>query len=331
MRRLLAVVAVTLGVVIGLVIVEVSAWLLRPPPPPQRRVTPFYYENDPVLGWRLKPGVYKDVETIEGHLVHDVTYHIGADHRRPSPPGSGCVWFFGCSFTFGQGVEDAQTLPYRLGVQTGQRTINFATSAYGAQHMLAALEHGLEPPCRPTHVVYQAITSHVGRASGLQSYAKAGPRYRLADGRALYVETVPRPLPDAGGLWPGSTGLWAELRYQLAKSNLYSLIASYQPRSSPAELPLYVAIVRQARERLLADYPAAEFHVLLWDHPEFFRGDAGLVWQELRRLTPHAHRVSSILPDYATARVQYQLHERNRHPNARAHDLLAAYLADQLR
>lgn len=324
MRSSVAAVAVTLGVVIALLILEAGAWLLRPPPPPQRTVTPFYYENDPVLGWRLKPGVYKDVETIDGRLVHDVTYHIGGDHRRPTPPGSGCVWFFGCSFTFGQGVEDAQTLPYQVGVLTDRRAINFATSAYGAQHMLAALEHGLTPPCRPTHVVYQAITSHVGRAAGLQSFAKAGPRYRLVDGRAVHVETVPRPMGAPTGLGP-------ELSYYLGKSHLYSMIANYQPLSSPAELPLYLAIVRQSRDRLLADYPGAQFHVLLWDHPEFFNGDAGLVWQGLQRLTPHAHRVASILPDYATARVLHQLHERNRHPNALANERLAAYLADRLR
>src|SRR5262249_49780667 len=153
MRSSVAVVVLTLGVVIGLLIVEAGAWFLRPPPPPQRSVTPFYYEDDPVLGWRLKPGVFRDVETIDGRLVHDVTYHIGDDHRRLTPAGSGCVWFFGCSFTFGQGVEDNQTLPYWVGVLTGRRAINFGTSAYGAQQMLAALEHGLTPPCRPTHII----------------------------------------------------------------------------------------------------------------------------------------------------------------------------------
>ena len=324
MRSSAAAITVTLGVVIGLLISEGGAWILRPPPPPQRTVTPFYYENDPILGWRLKPGVYRDLETIDGRIVHDVTYHIGADHRRRTPTGTGCVWFFGCSFTFGQGVEDAQTLPYRVGLLTGRRAINFGTSAYGAQHMLAALEHGLAHTCRPTHMIYQAITSHVGRAAGLQSFAKAGPRYRLVDGRAIYMETVPRLMGEPTGFWP-------ELRYYLGKSHLYSMITNHQPLSSPAELPLYLAIVRQSRDRLMADYPGAEFHVLLWDHPEFFKGDTGIVWQGLQRLTPYAHRVSSILPDYETARTRYQLHERNRHPNALAHERLAEYLADRLR
>jgi hypothetical protein len=323
MRSSAAAITVTLGVVIGLLISEGGAWILRPPPPPQRTVTPFYYENDPILGWRLKPGVYRDLETIDGRIVHDVTYHIGADHRRRTPTGTGCVWFFGCSFTFGQGVEDAQTLPYRVGLLTGRRAINFGTSAYGAQHMLAALEHGLAHTCRPTHMIYQAITSHVGRGAGVQSFAKAGPRYRLVDGRAIYMETVPRLMGEPTGFWP-------ELRYYLGKSHLYSMITNHQPLSSPAELPLYLAIVRQSRDRLMADYPGAEFHVLLWDHPEFFKGDTGIVWQGLQRLTPYAHRVSSILPDYETARTRYQLHERNRHPNALANERLAVYLADRL-
>jgi hypothetical protein len=322
MRTSVVAVTVTVGVVIGLLLAEVGARLLNPRSP-RRVVTPFYYENDPTLGWRLRPGEYRDVETIDGHVTHDVTYHIGPDHRRQTPPGSGCVWFFGCSFTFGQGVEDNETLPYRLSVLTGRRMINFATPAYGAHHMLAALEHGVTAPCRPTHIIYQAITSHVGRAAGLQSFAKAGPRYRLVDGRAIYVRTVPRPMRQPTGFWP-------EVRYYLGKSHLYSMIASYEPRSSQAELPLYLAIVRQSRDRLMADYPEADFHVLVWDHPEFFKGDAAVVWLGLEALTPHAHRVSSILPDYQTARIRYQLHERNRHPNALANQRLAAYLADRL-
>jgi hypothetical protein len=66
--------------------------------PPERRVTPFYYVPDPVLGWRLRPGlVSRDVERIDGKLFYDVTYTIDAAGRRVSlrtaasaPRGASC-------------------------------------------------------------------------------------------------------------------------------------------------------------------------------------------------------------------------------------------------
>ena len=57
---------------------------------------------------------------------------------RVEPPlapshGDRCVLFFGCSYTFGEGVNDTETLPYRTGVLAEGllRMINFGLHSYG--------------------------------------------------------------------------------------------------------------------------------------------------------------------------------------------------------
>ena len=51
------------------------------------------------------------------------------------------VIFTGCSFVFGEGVNDNQTLPYLYGKQNpAVRCYNYGFPGYGTQQMLAVLQ-----------------------------------------------------------------------------------------------------------------------------------------------------------------------------------------------
>ena len=97
----------------------------------------------PISGTRARV-----TRTERGRQSYDVTYTIDENGLRIAPPAStepvGTVLFFGCSFTFGDGVEDDETLPYQVGLQSEGRwhTFNFAPGGQGPQYMLAALEGG---------------------------------------------------------------------------------------------------------------------------------------------------------------------------------------------
>ena len=78
--------------------------------------------------------------------------------------------FFGCSITFGYGLEDNETLPYMISKSLpGYNIYNYAVSGYGPQHMLALLENGhlsKEVESKNGIAIYVFITSHVDRAIG---------------------------------------------------------------------------------------------------------------------------------------------------------------------
>jgi len=103
-----------------------------------------------VLGY----GAPKSYETTyrrysDDTLVYDVTYSTD-EHGLRVPPRIGdpneahCVLFFGGSFTFGEGLENEEAMPYRVGLlgQGRLRVYNFAYHGYGPHQMLAALELG---------------------------------------------------------------------------------------------------------------------------------------------------------------------------------------------
>jgi hypothetical protein len=88
-------------------------------------------------------------ESRHGKVLYDVTYTIAANGLRIAPPTNtarldGSVLFFGDSFTYGEGVQDDESMPYQVGMQSGghYRIYNFGFHGYGPNQMLAAVESG---------------------------------------------------------------------------------------------------------------------------------------------------------------------------------------------
>jgi hypothetical protein len=53
--------------------------------------------------------------------------------------------FFGCSFTFGEGLNDSATLPQAFAdsLDRRERVLNLGFSGYGPQHFLSELQSGI--------------------------------------------------------------------------------------------------------------------------------------------------------------------------------------------
>jgi hypothetical protein len=81
-----------------------------------------YFVDDDVLG---TAPIKKNTGGFEhGKLIYDVTDTIDEKELRIAPPvqavgPDGSVLFFGCSFTFGEGVRDREALPYSGGRAVG--------------------------------------------------------------------------------------------------------------------------------------------------------------------------------------------------------------------
>ena len=152
--------------------------------------------DDPVLGRAPAKGMQAHAfKAGPAGLFHrpagvlfDVNYTIDSNGLRVAPPWrqddlAGTVLFFGCSFTFGEGLNDSETLPYQVGIQSGgrYRTFNFAFEAYSPAQMLAEIEHSMVSrvvDTTPRDAYYIAIPDHVWRVAGRVPWARA-PRYVL--------------------------------------------------------------------------------------------------------------------------------------------------------
>lgn len=289
-----------------------------------------FYVKDDVLG--TVPA--KGVRVQAASRSYDVTYTIDSNGLRVAPSvqkdkHAGCILFFGCSMTFGEGLQDNETLPYQVGIQSGgqYRTFNFAFEGYGPHQMLAAIEQGRVRrvvDCSPEYAIYVAITDHVRRAVGKVPYGKHAPRYLVDPGGMVRrvgnfeeEERVPSPLE-------------AELRWQFGKSAIYHLLENRVPRVSEDDVRTTLAIVRRSRDLLAAEYPGIKFHVILW--PDW--GRDGVVYQELqdgfRQMNIPVHLVEDILPGHSLASEKYVISPHDNHPNALADRLLANYVLTKI-
>lgn len=215
---------------------------------------------DHELGWVLNPGArITATRKWSDSTLFRVTYTItdaGVRRTRGNPLGDTWV-FMGCSFTFGEGVEDDETLPARFSEQLGWKAnvVNLAVSGYGPHHMLRLLETGrlggVRPPVK--HVIYLAIPSHVTRAIGRATWDLGGPSYRI-DGDSLRFAG---PFHDSAGI--------RALRI-LRRSDLGRLLdPRYRARRpSDAEIDLYARIVEKAAA-LAEKKLGAPFSILFWD------------------------------------------------------------------
>lgn len=290
-----------------------------------------YQERHPFLGTRPRPAVVeRATATYADEVIYDVEYTIGDDGLRLAPPAAdsatACVLFFGGSFMYGEGLADAEALPYQVGVQSGGRVrvFNFGFHGHGAGQMLSALEHGYVDAaidCDPTHAVYLAIGSHVERLlpGGWRSFA---PRY-VSDG----AEGV-----EYRGLFQDSarvTWFSTNVEPRLRKSKLATRILDYSRPPGAETFALYAAVVAQAAQTLRTRYPGIETHMLVWD--DWDDGDPGVGdLTELAAELDGVHRVSAILPEFSDSTRQYRIHPRDWHPNALANRLLAGYVVENI-
>jgi hypothetical protein len=192
---------------------EAASWALaaRDEPAVETWIDPEYYQAHSALGWAPKPGIKTRAwKRVAGDPVYDVQYSIDALGRRVTPgaaagPRSTFLLFFGCSVTFGEGVQDAETFPYFVAERAPRvRAYNYGFHGYGPQQLLARLEtqdlrtEVAEPKGT---LVYLFIDAHVNRAIGSMvvytGWADKAPFYRLgADGASVRDGTLTtgRPL-----------------------------------------------------------------------------------------------------------------------------------------
>jgi hypothetical protein len=201
--------------------------------------------------------------------------------------------------------------------------------------MLAALEQGLvesQGHCRPSHIVYQAIPTHVSRAAGLEAWDHHGPRYAWqSDGRVLqqgYFDDL-HPSTPLQWLRVAHWQLPARVRTSLETSALYrTLLNSHRP-VTPQDVALFAAIVGTAKQVASHNYPGVTFQVLFWDYDD----DAEVgeqVRSQLQARGVIVHPISTILPGFPAQRARYEISPYDRHPNVQAHARIAGFIAQHL-
>lgn len=305
-------------------------------PPPHTVFSDGYMVEDDALGTApARNAKGHSIGYEHGKVAYDVTYTIDADGLRIAPPlktatPTSSVLFFGCSFTYGEGLQDDQTLPYQTGILSGGQypIYNFSFHGYAPNQMMSAIETGrVKQTVRtpPRTIIYTALPDHIARVVGKIPYGRHSPHY-------AYVLQ-----PDGTVHFDGhfddahQSRLEASIRGQLRKSALYLWIDNvFRPSTNDDDLRLLLALVRQSRNRLKADYPDAEFHIILWRNFPYEQKTYEKMQAGFAEMHIPVHLVENILPGYNSNPKQYWLTGENAHPNALANRLIAQYVTEKI-
>jgi len=257
-------------------------------------------------------------EFLDSRLIADVTYRIDLNRLREIPSAvqgrPDKVVFFGCSFMFGHGVENDQTLPYYF-VRAASGTFegfNFAGEGWGPQQMLREIETGFvrRVAGAPDLAIYEAIPDHLRRVAGRAPW-DSGPQYALCrDDDACY-----------SGPFHGA--YYETYRQWLDKSWTVRFFENYflNP-SQPSDIPLFLAVLKRTRSLLEAN--GTHFLIVMWDQNDL----AKTIIKALRANQFDVIALSSIVAE--SGLKKHPLTQLDRHPSPAANKAMATYLWEQV-
>ena len=246
-------------------------------------------------------------------VLFDVRYGFDAQGRRVTPASDGTplaeVLLFGCSFTFGYGLEDNETWPWQLGELLGPkwRVSNYAYNGFGPQQMLTLLEEGLieAPVSSKRAALFLAIEGQIPRNAGL--LFRHSIRYALRDDGHLERDGFTTDSPYTilfllPGYFNGS---------QLVRHLSGCLTQFFVKRHHDDFVKSYLAILEESA-RLLREKYNTPLTILLWPDVEYLEA-------ELQQRGIATLRARSLLPDWDTAGDAYCIDPRwERHPSSKA-------------
>lgn len=282
--------------------------------------------KDPVRGYGPKPEAaqVRSRAARNGKLIYDVTYTSNAQGWRVTPQHPDAriaVIFFGCSFTFGEGVEDAESYPWQVAQQLGPeyQVFNFGFHGYGAHHFLASVENAMVDDILRrypvVHMYYLNLARHELRSGGYSAWDENGPRYVLENGRAVRRGNFEH--------WYNRDGWESKVHYTFSLSHLYKDIVLH-PRESQLESLRQVdaAIIAKARDVLHEKKADASFTVLAYPGAEKSIPVLAKAGLEAVNTTP-------FFPD-SPRDAKYEI-QGDGHPTAEAYRVLAEGIVHHLR
>ena len=286
---------------------------------------------DENLGYRLLPNLDMPVtKKANGEVIYSVVYKTDGAGRRIVPDSSKAedadkfIAFFGCSFTFGEGVPDSATLPNQVAVKMpGYGVYNYAAPGYGPQQMLELARSGFVRDTIPQNdgiVVYTIFFDHLNRAVGRMlpviQHAHHFPAYRLEG------DTLIR----SGNFDTERPGLLRLMSF-INKSGIVRYFNLNFPPLREADYKLTAYILLEARRIIAEQFGDVRFYILMYPSIPQLN-------QSLDRMFRYIPPESYTILDYhgiPYSREEYALHlKHDMHPSPQLHAHMAELLVEGL-
>ena len=275
------------------------------PPLVQKRIlenfpeTPFT-QPDSVLGRRPHSGKWIDQEWLNGSEIYKKQYTINDLGFRvlPSKIAPKVILFYGCSQTFGQGVDDDENFPALIQKNLPQyRSINLGLPGAGTSHMLRLVANQTEKNFLKNEEVdyafYGFIASHMKRNDFSLSWVQPSPWYELkADGSLI-----------DRGLFTPDKNLTFQLFFEHWSSYFKQRFFATHGDYPQTEFNLFLQLVKESQQALKKRYPKIKFGILFLQNeflPETYilalkkqTVDEGGIFIDFPKQTPECFKLPS--------------------------------------
>ena len=294
-------------------------WITRPHPT----------TDDNLLGYKLKPNLTVEaVKKKNGEVVYDVTYSTDEYGRRITPVEKRqnrirSILFFGCSYTFGEGVQDNETLPFYVSQVASQyRVYNYGVEGYGPQHMLAKLQKRELPGeisgRDGATLVFTFIDHHIARVMGWMQTLPWGSHF------PYYVMDGADRLVYKGNFISGRP-LLSKLYVLMWKSRLVQYLDTrlHLPKVNEENIRLTAKIIEESRNVFRETFHSENFYILF--HPN----GSG---EYAKRLIPYLKRAGIKYLDYsdiADEAIRDKI-PNDSHPSSKSYRAVALKLAQDI-
>jgi hypothetical protein len=223
---------------------------------------------DKDLGYKPKPDTsHTGTRTKDGQIIYSINYSTDANSLRVTPidtvkPRIKYAQFYGCSMTFGEGVQSNETLPYYFAkFDSTYRPYNFAYSGYGPHQMLARLEtENVKKIVKENTGIafYIYINDHVNRVLGtLTNFGYNG-------GEVPYYHEVNNQLKH-DGLIKDARKFRSWVFRQLLKSNILKVFKiGYPFKITEQDYELTAEVMAQASRDYKKQFGNDNFYVIIY-------------------------------------------------------------------
>lgn len=312
----------------------------------QKEYPKTYWADNNITGYGALPNVSgKTISRSKrtGEIIYDVTYSTNENGWRKIPSSNAnskkCFLFFGDSFTYGEGLNDDETLPFFFGKEMKDYQIfNFGYHGYGPHQALALILSGevervlSDKKCESINALYESLIDHIRRANGLawweQDNNKNIPKFKIINNQVVWINANKNLKEKINLIHELSLTKYGRTSYLLKMLD----IQTYEFKQEYNEL--YFAILSTIENELKTRLNAS-FTLFLWDTSNLSKDlekrefEAILKW--LKNGQMQYFLMSQVADDYKDNRLKYGIHKDDLHPNALANEKIAEFLATKIK
>ncbi len=276
--------------------------------------------KDSIYGYRYPSNTtrHEMVRNADTVLL-EATYAFDSLGRRitlaPAIHKSKSVLFFGCSFTYGDGVNNEETLPSQFALlDTSVNVYNYAIDGWGPQQTFLQVEKrklSIETQSDTAIGVYVWIDDHLKRASlyksHYQGWTQFFPCFVLENKSLVYKGSFEKTYPFKG------------LCFELLNNSIFFKNIDIPAHETAQDYTLAVALLQASKTAFLKNFKHGKFIVFLYP------GSSETLVPYLK-----SNGISYVIGDKNTLKP-YDFIPKHEHPNKLANQKIARYLLPLIR